>query len=70
MWTLFDKYDEWHAFVIGFSESLCPWPAKLAIPKCCYPALLTEYHYYSAGRAVGAFCLLAYLAAILKFFGV
>jgi len=70
MKTLFDTYDERHAFIIGFSESFCPWPPHYYLwPKEESP-LRHEYHYYSAGRAVGAFCLLADLAAILKFFGV
>jgi len=56
--------DELHAFVIGFFEVLCPWPA-------CYhrswqpPVYLEkEYHYYLAGRGAG---FVALLCVILLF---
>jgi len=70
MKTLFNTYDERHAFIIGFSESFCPWPPRYYLWNDEKSHLEHEYHYYSAGRAVGAFCLYFCLGAALIFFGV
>ena len=43
--TFLSTHEEWHAFVIGFCEVLCPWPPRHSINS--------EYHYYVFGRAMG-----------------
>lgn len=57
--TFLSAYDEWHAFVIGLCEVLCPWPPRVRIPS---PStgdgkgegdIAREYHYYVFGRALG-----------------
>lgn len=61
--TFLSTYDEWHAFVIGFCEVLCPWP-----PRCHYErseAISAEYHYYLFGRAIGVIAWLI-IATIVK----
>ena len=65
--TLFSNPSEWHAFVIGFFEVLCPWKAyyKNNIPNP--PCLKDEYHYYLAGRGIGFIALLFLLVLITKF---
>jgi hypothetical protein len=58
-----DTGEEWHAFVIGFCEVLCPWP-----PRChceLSEAISSEYHYYAFGRAMGVIAWLI-IAAIIK----
>jgi len=62
--TLFSSPGEWHSFVIGFCEVLCPWPARCYIPKEQRDKVLAEYHYYSAGRGAG---FIALLCVILLF---
>ena len=46
--------EEWHALVIGFCEVLCPWPPR---HRSRYRELgeqiVSEYHYYMFGRAIG-----------------
>ena len=55
---LFSTSEEWHAFLIGFFEVLCPWPPKIPVPSPQSP-VSTEYHYYLGGRASGVLAWLA-----------
>jgi len=66
--TLFDTYEEWHAFIIGFTELIPPWPAKLKPSRATRSYLHLEYHYYRAGRTTAFFVLIALLALLLKIF--
>ncbi len=63
---LFSTSDERHAFLIGFLETLCPWPAhykdNLPVPS----SLKGEEHYYLAGRASGFITLMLFCIAIAK----
>jgi hypothetical protein len=46
--------EEFHAFVVGFFEVLCPFPAKRPIiSKELAEAIQSEYHYYLFGRGIG-----------------
>lgn len=45
--------DEFHALVLGWSEAMCPWRARLLMPLEYHNPLQWEYHYYSFGRALG-----------------
>jgi hypothetical protein len=67
---LFSTSEELHAFLIGFFEILCPWPPRIRIPSPSTgegkgegdnpnEAVLTEYHYYLAGRASGVIAWIA-----------
>jgi hypothetical protein len=49
--TFLDTADEWHAFVIGWSEVICPWKPHFPMPIDHHNPLVSEYHYYIAGRA-------------------
>jgi len=31
--TFISTYQEWHAFINGFCEVLCPWPPRVRIPS-------------------------------------
>ena len=62
--TFLSTPEEWHAFLIGFFEILCPWPSRCYIPKEQRDELLADYHYYSAGRGAG---FIALLCVILLF---
>ena len=49
-----DCYQEWHAFVEGFCEVLCPWPPRhKSMHKDLRKQIVSEYHYYMFGRAAG-----------------
>jgi hypothetical protein len=51
--NFFDVYQEWHAFVEGFCEVMCPWPARYGPSEELLKDLKDEHHYYMWGRAVG-----------------
>jgi len=48
-----DVYQEWHAFVEGLCEVLCPWPAKHKLTGQLLDDLQADHHYYVFGRAMG-----------------
>ena len=50
---LFSTSEERHAFLIGFSEVLCPWPPRIQMSAVYYPKIQLEHHYYLGGRALG-----------------
>ncbi|GAG40629.1 unnamed protein product [marine sediment metagenome] len=54
---LFNTPEEFHAFLIGFFEVLCPWPPHHSINPI--NPINSEHHYYLGGRASG---ILAWLA--------
>jgi len=67
---LFSTPEEWHAFLIGFFEILCPWPPWVRIPSPSTgegkgegdnpsETVSTEYHYYLGGRACGVLAWIA-----------
>jgi len=55
---LFSTGEEWHAFLIGFFEVLCPWPLSIPVPSPQSP-VSTEYHYYLGGRAMAVLAWIA-----------
>jgi len=60
-----DVYQEWHAFVEGFCEVLCPWPARYHLTGQLLEDLGGDHHYYAFGRAVGVIAWLI-IATIIK----
>ena len=60
-----DCYQEWHAFVEGFCEVLCPWPARYQPSEELLNDLKGEHHYYVFGRASGVIAWLV-IAVIIK----
>jgi len=64
--TLFNTSNERHAFLIGFSETLCPWPPRYRQGTQTPEYLEREYHYYTFGRAVGFIALLALIILFKK----
>jgi hypothetical protein len=63
--NFFDVYQEWHAFVEGFFEVLCPWPARYGPSQDLLNDLKGEHHYYMFGRALGVIAWLI-IAIIIK----
>ena len=63
--NFFDIYQEWHAFVEGFCEVLCPWPARYQPSEELLNDLKGEQHYYVFGRAIGVITWLA-IAIFIK----
>lgn len=60
-----DVYQEWHAFVEGFCEVLCPWRAKYEPSEELLNDLKGDHHYYMFGRAIGVIAWLI-IAKIIK----
>jgi len=65
---LFSTGEEWHAFLIGFFETLCPWSPKIPMPERYPFPVEQEYHYYLGGRAAGFVSLLLILVGIITLF--
>ena len=63
--NFFDIYQEWHAFVEGFCEVLCPWPARYQPSEELLNDLKGEHHYYVFGRASGVIAWLI-IAVVIK----
>jgi len=55
---LFSTSEEWHVFLIGFFEILCPWPPRIPVSNPQSP-VSAEYHYYLGGRASGVLAWIA-----------
>jgi hypothetical protein len=60
-----DTYQEWHAFVEGLCEVLCPWPARYESSEELISDLKGDHHYYMFGRAIGVIAWLI-IATIIK----
>lgn len=58
--------EERHSFIIGVFEALCPWPARYCLRRKQLDQLRGEYHYYSAGRALGFIALGALIIGAVK----
>ncbi len=54
---LFSTGEEWHTFLIGFFEVLCPWPPRHSTNST--NSINSEYHYYLGGRAMAVLAWLA-----------
>jgi len=65
---MFSTPDERHAFLIGFSEVLCPWKPRIPMTGRCPFPREKEYHYYAFGRGVGFISLLLILVGIITLF--
>ena len=52
--TFLSTADEFHAFVNGFCEILCPWPPRYKpMKKELRKQITDEHHYYMFGRFIG-----------------
>jgi hypothetical protein len=60
-----DCYQEWHAFVEGLCEVLCPWSARYKLSGKLLDDLRGDHHYYTFGRALGVIAWLI-IAKIIK----
>ena len=49
--TFLNTEVEWHSFVLGWSEIICPWHPYF--PLDAQSCVEDEPHYYTFGRAVG-----------------
>lgn len=63
-WEFMNTWDEWHAFVVGWGEVVCPWVPRFSVPTPFY--LEPEYHYYLFGRAIGSFTFVGIFVAIWR----
>ena len=63
-----DTYQEWHAFVEGFCEVLCPWPARYNPSGELLNDLRGDHHYYMFGRTMGVIAWLIIAKIIREIF--
>jgi len=63
-----DTHEEWHAFVEGLCEVLCPWPAKHKLSGALLNDLRGDHHYYMFGRAIGVIAWLIIAKIIQELF--
>jgi len=56
---LFSTSEEWHAFLIGFFEVLCPWSERYPMNEDYFFHIEDEHHYYLGGRASGVIAWIA-----------
>jgi len=61
-----DTYQEWHAFVEGFSETFCFWKSRYEPSEELLKDLRAEHHYYQAGRVLGFIALAGFGVLIAK----
>ncbi|HUV45884.1 MAG TPA: hypothetical protein VMW45_02320 [Dehalococcoidia bacterium] len=64
--TFMDTPEEWHSFVIGFCEVMCPWRPFVKPQGDSLDYIQGEYHYYAFGRAVGFLALAGLVTGIIK----
>jgi len=64
---LFSTGEEWHAFLIGFFEVLCPWPERHPMKEDYFFHIEDEHHYYLGGRALAvlAWIIIAKLIQVI-----
>ena len=62
--TFMNTIEEWHSFVIGFCEIMCPWKSGIKPTELDY--LQGEYHYYMFGRVIGFIALMGFMIGIIK----
>lgn len=61
-----NTYQEWHAFVEGFSESFCFWKPRHELTGELKEDLDQEHHYYVFGRVIGFICLVLFGLLVAK----
>ena len=61
-----DTYQEWHAFVEGFSETFCFWRAHIEPSEELLNDIKSEHHYYVFGRVIGFIALAGFGVLITK----
>ncbi|GAI47389.1 unnamed protein product [marine sediment metagenome] len=65
---MFSTPAERHIFLIGFFETVCPWPPRQPLPDRYTFPFSKEYHYYLGGRWAGFIALLLILGGIITLF--
>lgn len=58
--------EEWHAFVLGWAETACPWWARYRCTKQAEYTPRQEYHYYAFGRVLGFITLVLVATGLAK----
>jgi hypothetical protein len=61
-----NSYQEWHAFVEGFSESFCFWRAHIEPSEELLNDIRSEHHYYVFGRVLGFISLVGLAISVFK----
>ena len=61
-----NTYQEWHAFVEGFSEAFCFWRPHYEPDEELLKALMSEHHYYVFGRVIGFLALILTGIVLIK----
>ena len=67
--TFLSTHQEWHAFIFGLSEVLCPWPPRHKTMSDHLAAQVRdEHHYYMLGRAAGILAWLTICCLMVALF--
>ena len=67
--TFLSTHQEWHAFLFGFSEVLCPWPPRHKTMSDHLAAQVRdEHHYYMLGRATAILAWITICCVIVALF--
>lgn len=61
-----NTYQEWHAFVEGFSESFCFWKPRVEPSEELLNDIKNEHHYYVFGRVMGFIAIIGTGLIVLK----
>jgi len=65
--SLLSTAEEWHSFVVGFSEGICFWKSEfLCSEDYLRETIHGEYHYYKAGIGIGVLCIVFAIAVLVK----
>lgn len=65
-WSFLSTSEEWHAYIIGWAETACPWWARYKVTKEAEYGVGKEHHYYLFGRVMGLLTLLAIIIVFAK----
>lgn len=65
-WSFLSTSEEWHACVIGWAETACPWWARYKVTKKAEYGVWHEAHYYLFGRVIGMVTCITILLVTAK----
>jgi hypothetical protein len=68
IYTFVNTPEEWHAFVNGFCEVLCPWPPRYEASDELLQEIEDEFHYYQFGRSIGVLAWVGIIALLKAIF--
>ncbi len=68
-WIFMNTMHEWHSFLEGWCEVICPVHPVIAYPEDVKKMIASEHWYYAAGRAFGVLTWVAIIIGGIKIIG-